>query len=127
MKWIAITILVFLSTNMGMSQTNTDRDVDFAAFELSEIQEQMEGPWLAFFKNKNVLAGIYNLKAGTEDGQRPHDTDEVYYVIEGQAQFKAGNETSSVKPGSILFVKAEVEHRFFDITEDLVILVFFDQ
>jgi hypothetical protein len=30
-----------------------------------------------------------------------------------------------VQPGSVIFVKAQVEHRFYDIQEELVVLVFF--
>ena len=76
---------------------------------------------------KNVLTGLYMLKAGVEDRQRPHDTDEVYYVVSGKSKFMAGGKEVEAKAGSILFVKAEVEHRFFDIEEDLVLVVFFDQ
>ena len=31
----------------------------------------------------------------------------------------------AVRAGTILFVERNVEHRFFDITEDLTVLVFF--
>jgi hypothetical protein len=34
-------------------------------------------------------------------------------------------EEQSIQGGSIIFVEAQVEHRFFDITEDLEVLVFF--
>lgn len=57
----------------------------------------------------------------------PHDTDEVYYVVSGTGKFKAGEEKVSIKAGSILFVKAKVAHRFYDIEEDMVLLVFFDK
>ena len=38
---------------------------------------------------------------------------------------RAGAEDQSVGEGSIIFVAAGVEHRFYDITEELVVLVFF--
>ncbi|MCL4155374.1 UNVERIFIED_CONTAM: hypothetical protein GTU68_007958 [Idotea baltica] len=84
-------------------------------------------PWLPFMKGENVLTGLYIVRAGGQDTQQPHDTDEVYYVAEGKGKFVVGEKTVLVQAGSILFVKAEVEHRFFDIEEDLVLLVFFDQ
>ena len=40
-------------------------------------------------------------------------------------RFKAGDEDREVSAGSVLFVAAEVEHRFYDITEELAVLVFF--
>jgi len=36
-----------------------------------------------------------------------------------------GPEDLSITAGSVIFVAAEVEHRFHDITEELVVLVFF--
>ena len=57
--------------------------------------------------------------------QQPHSEDEVYYVISGRASFRAGAEERSVQVGSILYVKANVEHRFHSISEDLRVLVIF--
>ena len=51
--------------------------------------------------------------------------DEMYYVARGRARMRAGSEDQAVSEGSIIFVAAGVEHRFYDITEELVVLVFF--
>lgn len=113
----------------GQTKTSPE-DPNFMAFELDSLVAELEPtgkPWLPFIKGKNVLTGLYMLKAGTNDQQSPHDTDEVYYVASGKGKFKAGNEVVDFEKGSILFVKAEVEHRFFDLTEDVVLVVFFDQ
>ena len=93
---------------------------------ISQLRSQ-DKRWMPFLQGENVLTGIYHLKSGEEDMQKPHDTDEVYYIIEGKAKFIADNKESEVVKGSILFVKAEVAHRFTEIEEDLVVLVFFDQ
>jgi mannose-6-phosphate isomerase-like protein (cupin superfamily) len=69
--------------------------------------------------------GLYRLKAGEEDRQQPHKEDEVYYIVSGRASFQAGEEQRKVGKGSLLFVEAKVGHRFFDIEEDLKVLVFF--
>ncbi len=71
-----------------------------------------------------VSVGVYVLPAGGEDTQRPHREDEVYYVVRGRSGFRAGSEEEAVQPGSLLFVRAGVDHRFFDIEEELVIVVF---
>ena len=47
------------------------------------------------------------------------------YVLRGKAHFRAGDEDREISAGSVLFVAAEVEHRFYDIAEDLAVLVFF--
>ena len=71
-----------------------------------------------------LSVGVYVLPAGGEDTQTPHREDEVYYVVRGSARFRAGAEEAAVGPGSLLFVTAGVDHRFFDIEEELVIVVF---
>ena len=69
--------------------------------------------------------GLYRLKAGQADEQRPHTEDEVYLVIGGKASFRASGQEQAVAPGSLIFVERAAEHRFVDITEDLTVLVFF--
>ena len=49
----------------------------------------------------------------------------MYYVVRGRARMKVGAEDRAVSQGSVIFVAAQVEHRFYDIAEDLVVLVFF--
>jgi quercetin dioxygenase-like cupin family protein len=46
-------------------------------------------------------------------------------VIRGRARMRAGSEDQVVNPGSVIFVAAEVDHRFYDIQEELTVLVFF--
>jgi mannose-6-phosphate isomerase-like protein (cupin superfamily) len=72
-----------------------------------------------------MSAGLYILPAGATDHQKPHREDEIYYVVRGSARFKAGSEDREVSAGSVIFVAAEVGHRFYDITEELAVLVFF--
>jgi quercetin dioxygenase-like cupin family protein len=72
-----------------------------------------------------MSAGIYTLAAGATDPQSPHKEDELYYIVRGKARMKAGNEDHSVMAGAIIFVAAGVEHRFYEIEEELAVLVFF--
>jgi len=46
-------------------------------------------------------------------------------VVSGRASFRAGSEQLNVGPGALIYVERNVEHRFFDVTEDLTVLVFF--
>ena len=78
-----------------------------------------------FLHVPTMSAGLYVLPAGGTDPQRPHHEDEMYYVVRGKARFRAGDEEGEVAAGSVLFVAAEVEHRFHDIAEELAVLVFF--
>jgi len=93
---------------------------------IADVAGQRAGkPYLEFLRVPAMSAGLYVLAAGATDGQRPHREDEMYYVVRGRARFRAGEEDREVSAGSILFVAAEVEHRFYEITEELVVLVFF--
>ncbi|MGA2709879.1 MAG: cupin domain-containing protein, partial [Steroidobacteraceae bacterium] len=59
------------------------------------------------------------------DRQSPHHQDELYYVLRGKARLRAATEDRSVREGSLIFVAAEVEHQFYDIEEELTVLVLF--
>jgi mannose-6-phosphate isomerase-like protein (cupin superfamily) len=72
-----------------------------------------------------MSAGLYVLPAGSADPQNPHHEYEMYYVVRGRARFKAGTDDREVSAGSVIFVAAEVEHRFYDVTEELAVLVVF--
>ena len=97
-------------------------------FELSSLlteREHAEKRYFEFLRVPALSMGVYFLAAGARDPQQPHAEDEVYYVVGGEAQFTAGDETARVRPGTLMFVEAEVEHQFHDVSEDLTVLVFF--
>jgi mannose-6-phosphate isomerase-like protein (cupin superfamily) len=97
-------------------------------FQLPQLLQKVKESnqrWLEFLRVPSLSMGIYHLKAGQVDPQKPHTEDEVYYVVNGRASFRAGSEEQKVGQGSVIFVEKNVEHRFFDIIEDLTVLVFF--
>jgi quercetin dioxygenase-like cupin family protein len=95
---------------------------------LSDIDKQRAESnklYREFLRVPAMSAGLYVLPAGATDLQRPHHEDEMYYVVRGRARFQAGEEDQEVSAGSVIFVAADVEHRFHEITEELAVLVFF--
>jgi mannose-6-phosphate isomerase-like protein (cupin superfamily) len=107
---------------------STPTPTNIAAFELSELlEEQAESgqAYLPFLEETSMSMGIYSLSEGTRDGQSPHRRDEVYIVLSGEAIIEVDGEDRAVQEGSIIFVAAEVRHRFHTITKDLSVLVFF--
>ena len=78
-----------------------------------------------FLRVPAMSAGLYVLPAGGTDPQRPHHEDEMYYVIRGHGHFRAGDDETQVSAGSVLFVSADIEHHFYDISEELAVMVFF--
>ncbi|PYX39539.1 MAG: cupin domain-containing protein [Acidobacteria bacterium] len=97
-------------------------------FEISDLgkkRAQSGKPYLEFLRVPALSAGVYVLRAGATDQQRPHKEDEMYYVVSGRARMKVGSEDREVSAGSAIFVEANLEHRFHNIEQDLTVLVFF--
>jgi len=57
---------------------------------------------------------VYELPAGAHDPQQPHGEDEVYYVVAGRAKLDVDGEQRPVSPGDVVFVAAEVPHKFVE-------------
>jgi len=102
--------------------------MDAQVFELTHIANELSrssGRYLEFLRVPSLSAGLYRLPAASVDPQTPHTEDEVYYVLSGRAVIRTGEEDRPVGPGSLVYVKAGVEHRFHAIVEDVSVLVFF--
>ena len=103
-------------------------DSAWQVFSLEELSENVAGGeprFHEFLRVPTLSSGVYRLPAGSKDMQAPHLEDEVYVVLEGRARLRTGDTEHEVGKGSILFVRATSEHSFFDIEEDLTLLVFF--
>lgn len=93
--------------------------------ELLSERESSGRLYLEFLRIPAMSAGIYYLPKGATDPQKPHLEDELYYVVQGRARMRVGGEDSEVSAGSLIFVEAKAEHKFHQIEEDLVVVVFF--
>ena len=105
--------------------TNTS---DWQVFRTDELTSRVAGsePRVHEFLNQPSMSGIvYRLPAGSRDLQAPHMEDEIYVVLEGRARLRVGEQEHVIGPGHVLFVRATMEHSFFDIEEDLTVLSFF--
>jgi mannose-6-phosphate isomerase-like protein (cupin superfamily) len=81
--------------------------------------------WTEHLRVPDLSFGTYRLAAGAVDEQTPHTEDEVYVVTAGRARIVTPSGTADVGPGSVIFVPANEEHRFVEVTEELTLLVFF--
>jgi mannose-6-phosphate isomerase-like protein (cupin superfamily) len=98
------------------------------AFDLADLISQQKDSnklYLEFLKVPDLSMGLYVLPTGGVDPQSPHTEDEVYYVANGRAKIKVGDEDRDVRAGSIVYLAKNVEHRFHSIEEELTVLVFF--
>ena len=104
-------------------------------FELDDLideQRRVATPYFEFLRERSMSLGLYTLPAEGVDPQMPHAEDEVYYVVSGQAMITVGDPSTSsgqaerpVQPGTLIFVPANVAHRFHTIAEELTLLVLF--
>jgi len=101
---------------------------DWKKFDLeSEIEALFASgkPYREFLRVPSLSCGIYTVPAGSEDLQAPHDEDEVYYVVRGKARLRVSGEDVEAGPGAVLYVRATADHSFFEVEEDMTVLVFF--
>lgn len=104
----------------------TGSKADFFTLKEVDTQRALGGKlYREFLRVPAMSAGLYVLPKGAGDPQGPHHEDEMYYVVRGKARFIAAGEDREISAGSVLFVAAEVQHRFYDIQEELAVLVFF--
>jgi mannose-6-phosphate isomerase-like protein (cupin superfamily) len=100
----------------------------FQKAELDDIVAQArsapDGYAAEVLRSDLLSVGLYLLPAGGNDDQEPHSEDEVYYTVRGRATLRMGTEDHPVKPGTVLFVPALATHFFHEITEELVLVVF---
>ena len=112
----------------SQSQSQSQSQSDWKVFDLEELLDQkqrMSTPYLEFLRTPALSCGIYSLPAGSKDLQGPHDEDEVYHVLRGQARLRVDGQERRVGPGTVLYVKATSQHSFVEIEEDITLLVFF--
>ena len=101
---------------------------DWRVFQLEDLLARKRGmtiPYLEFLRVPTLSCGVYTLRAGAKDLQGPHDEDEVYLVLSGRGRLRINGSEQAVARGTLLFVRATSEHTFFEIEEDMTLLVFF--
>ena len=97
-------------------------------FNLSTYLEKIKknNSYFHTFINRESLAtGILVLQPGEEDTQVPHESDEVYYVIEGNGFLKIKNKDYKISKNKLFFVAKDVKHFFHGNTIELKVLYFF--
>jgi mannose-6-phosphate isomerase-like protein (cupin superfamily) len=97
-------------------------------FELPEVTGEMLAGgerWRELVRVPALSVGLYRIPMEGMDDQALHHEDEIYVVLHGTAVLRAGDEEIPVKPGSVVHVAAEEEHRFHSVDGDLQVLVVF--
>lgn len=97
----------------------------FDLFEVDARRREAARSYLEFLRVPALSSGLYVLAPGAEDTQRPHNEDEVYFVLAGRAKLEVAGEVRAVQTGSVVYVERHVPHRFVEIEEELRVFVFF--
>jgi mannose-6-phosphate isomerase-like protein (cupin superfamily) len=93
--------------------------------QIDTLRRETKEPWIEFQRSSDLSTGLYVLEVGEIDEQVPHTEDEIYVAVAGRARFETPGGTVEVEPGTVLFVPANEEHRFIDVTETLQLVVVF--
>lgn len=129
MKKLIGVIALLLASSPAMAQAKPEEKRPAQpvvnAFDIMQSNAAQNTSYGAFMRIPSISSGVYTLKKGATDGQTPHTKDEIYYVVKGKAKILIGKESYDVKEGSMVFVEAYKPHKFYDITEDLGVVVVF--
>ena len=79
--------------------------------------------FIPLFEHGSLVVEVY--RPEKVDNQTPHTRDEVYVVISGSGKFFVDGKTVPFQPGDVLFVPAQVEHRFEEFTDNFATWVLF--
>ncbi len=127
-SFVALVVALAVASPAAAQEDPMPDRPDWIHTSIDEVRADREAhgrPWQEFIRVPDLFTGLYEIPAGGEDRQSPHDADEVYYIISGRATALVEGERIPVEPGSVLYVAKDKEHRFVDIMEDLSVLVFF--
>ena len=72
-----------------------------------------------------MATGVLVLEPGQEDTQEPHDSDEVYFVLQGDGFLKIKDKDYAVSKEKLFFVGKNIEHQFHSNSKTLKALYFF--
>ena len=59
------------------------------------------------------------------DEQQPHTKNELYIIASGSSGFYRNGETIECRQGDVIFVPAQMEHRFLNFSDDFATWVIF--
>ena len=99
--------------------------IEFDTAEYVKELKQSENYFHTFINRESLAAGVLSLEPGEEDTQTPHESDEIYYIIQGDGFLKINKKDYPVSEGKVFFVAKNIEHYFFGNSKKLTVLYFF--
>ncbi len=99
--------------------------IKFDATEYLDKLKKSNSYFHTFIDKKSLAVGVIFLNPGENDTQDPHDSDEIYYILEGNGFLEINDKSYRIKSGEIYFVAKSVPHHFYGNTKNLSVLYFF--
>ena len=75
------------------------------------------------FKHGSMSVELYAPQG--QDPQKPHEQDELYFIIKGFSRLLIGEKEFECAPGDAFFVKAGEKHHFLEFSDDFKTWVVF--
>jgi len=90
---------------------------------LQHLSNKPENLFVKVIEHGSMSVEIY--RPVNIDLQTPHRQDELYVIISGHGEFLNDGIRTTFQQGDVLFVKAGIEHRFENFTDDFATWVIF--
>jgi quercetin dioxygenase-like cupin family protein len=78
-----------------------------------ELRESTMGGYFELFSR-------FRLEPGTQLEPHSHDSDEVYYLLEGQAMMRVGEETAPLSPGDLVRIPPNQIHSIWPVGDSAI-------
>ncbi|MBT8401559.1 MAG: cupin domain-containing protein [Rhodothermia bacterium] len=124
----SLTPILFLAIPLNASGQKAQETGVAESYVVEQVVSDLKATSHRYRKlldRQSMSAGVYILPSGATDSQRPHDRDEIYYVISGTGKLVVESDTLAAVPGVALFVAANADHQFIEIGDALELLVVF--
>ena len=84
-------------------------------FDLAKVNQILGGPDYstaagACVEGDRMIVGLMRMAAGTGAEHHSHPNEQWIYILEGTFQAKIGDKQLEAKPGSVLYVPANIVH-----------------
>jgi quercetin dioxygenase-like cupin family protein len=84
-------------------------------FDLAKVNQILGGPGYptaagACVEGDRMIVGLMRMAAGTGAEPHSHPNEQWIYILEGTFQAKIGDKQLEAKPGSVLYVPANIVH-----------------
>lgn len=98
---------------------------DYSVDKYVRMLRKDKGYFHTFIDRPALAAGVLVLAPGEEDSQVPHDSDEVYLVLNGDGFLQIDGKDYKISVNKVYFVAKNVRHFFHGNTRELIAVYFF--